>query len=118
MSNDFKGFDPPAAPESVNRILDNQRRIMEESGLPPGKIIPIDGPLLPPAEKTPQQRALKFIAESGWFVIVFPDSDMHWALAEKLAKAKPGEMVPLSANEMALLTEFTPWPKPPRSASF
>lgn len=74
--------------------------------------------LIPPLPRNPQQRAAAFVLENGWFVIVFPDSDMHWALAEKLAKAKPGEMVPLSHNEMALLTEFTPWPKLPHTGSF
>lgn len=146
MSKDFKGFDPPdelasrrAKQESIgdgpgvtqemlgvvvdpSKLTATERRILEESGPPPGKIIRVDpaddAPFRLPPPPTPQQRAANFVAQNGWFVIVFPDSDMHWALAEKLAKAKPGEMIPLSNNEMALLTEFMPWPKPPHSASF
>lgn len=49
-------------------------------------------------------------------IVVFPDSDLHRKLALKLAKAKPGEMLPLTNDELALLSEFFTWPNQPRTA--
>lgn len=72
----------------------------------------IDAVLVAPAPlPSPRERANQFVREAGWFVIVFPASDKHFELAEKLAKAAPGQMLPLTPDEMYLLTEFMPWPK-------
>ena len=53
-------------------------------------------------------------------IIVCPDSDLHRALALKLMKLqlRPGEIVLLSTDEMALLSEFIVWPNPRPTASF
>lgn len=55
----------------------------------------------------------------GWWIIVHPDTPEHRDLAGKLAGKKPGELVPLTLNEMARLVEFQVWPMQlPPTASF
>lgn len=93
------GMEPPPKPGEVMRKPDPMQAA-------------IDAVLVaPPPQQTPQQRATEFVREAGWFVIVFPDTDKHYELAQKLAKAKPGQLLPLTPDEMYLLTEFMPWPK-------
>lgn len=46
-----------------------------------------------------------------WWCVVYPATSMHHALAVKLAGAKSGQMMPLTIDEMALLSEFMVWPK-------
>lgn len=66
--------------------------------------------LLPPPP--PQQMAFpQFIVQTGWFVILCPDTDLHRQVAQKLAQAKPGQILPMTPDEMALVMEFMPWPR-------
>lgn len=94
------GMSPPPKPGEVMRKPDPLQKAIDAVLVAP-----------PPKPETPQQRATQFIREAGWFVVVFPATDAHYALAEKLAKAAPGQLLPLTPDEMYLLTEFIPWPK-------
>ncbi len=53
---------------------------------------------------------------NDWWIVVYPATDLHHKLAKKLAGNKSGQLVPLTVDEISLLSEFMVWPKPPRTA--
>ena len=73
--------------------------------------------LLSPPASTPAQHEARRIP-SDFFLVVFPDTDLHHKLAARLSGAKHGQLIPLTNDEMALLSEFIVWPKQPPTVSF
>jgi len=48
---------------------------------------------------------------NDWWCVVYPATTLHHALAQKLGGAKSGQMMALTIDEMALLSEFMVWPR-------
>jgi len=72
----------------------------------PGKIL-----LAPPELPVTTDAYEALDVQPGWWCVVYPATPFHHALAKKMAETKPGQLLPLTVDEMALLMEFMPWPR-------
>jgi hypothetical protein len=83
-----------------------------------GKAIPV-GPgkiLIAPQPEEGKVTAPELPLPNGYWIVICPNTDLHIQLARKLANARPCQIVPLTNDEMSLLTEFMVWPKQPPTA--
>jgi hypothetical protein len=69
------------------------------------------GELHPPAP-LPREEFETTIVAKDWWIVVYPATDLHHRLAMKLGvSTKCGQLVALTPDEMALLSEFMVWPQ-------